>query len=191
MESQIKIEFIVESPKNRLNQGDILKDLSVIVTTDYDFEKSKALFVEVNLKYAIVINQECDLEHDFNAHNEQSANQDKYLPNVLILPAYLEPEFKSGKHRGESIVAETYNSERFKIIKQNNNARFHFINKFEDLQIPDLIIDFKHLYTINRDFIYNNINRNYLASICEIYREGISHRYSHYLSRIGLPDRET
>ena len=179
----------MDSPKDRLNQGDILKDVSVIVTTDYDFATSQAFFIRVNLKYAIIINQECDLEHDFNAHKEVGKNQDKYLPNILMLPAYLEPEFKSGTHRGNNIVGETYNSERYKVIKQNCNARFHYINNSEELQIPNLIVDFKHLYAINRDFIYCNLSKVYLASISELYRDGVSHRYSHFLSRIGLPER--
>lgn len=189
MQTQIVNEFTKTSPKVRLNQGDILKDLSIILQSGFDKETNEAIMSEVFLSYSVVISQECDLEHDYNNQTTTKDNQDKFLPNILILPLYLANKFREGTHRGEQIKGMKWNSkELWKSIAQNNNARFHFIKLNEQFQIPESVIDFKHLYTINRDLIYDNLSNVYLASICEIYRENISHRYTYYLSRIGLPE---
>lgn len=192
MQTQILNEFVKPNPKIRINQGDILKDLSIIFQSGVDKDNpDEAILSEVVLLYAVVVSQECDLEHDFNNKTAFKADQDKYLPNILVLPAYLANQFKEGVHRGEGIKGMVWNSGLWKPITQNNNSRFHFINANETFQIPDLVIDFKHLYTVNRDFVYGHIENLYLASIGEIYRENISQRYSQYLSRIGLPEKPT
>ena len=186
MKSQITREFERVSPKIRFNQGDILRDISLKIQTDYDEEKG-ALIDEINLSYAIIISQECDLEHDFNSRNG-STTQDKYLPNILLLPAYKALSLKSGTHRGDEIKGEIWDTKRWDPIKNNNNYRFHYIKENTDLQLPELVIDFKHVYTISRDYIYKDISKYYLVSVCELYRELISQRYAYFLSRIGLPN---
>jgi len=187
LQSQIINEFTKTYPKIKINQGDILKDISLIVQTD--FVEGSAVISEITLEYAVVINQECDLDVDFNTRVNGSTNQDKYLPNILLLPAYLSSKFREGSHRGESLKGMVWNSDQWRTVRQNNNARLHVIQPNEDFQIPELIIDFKHLYSINRDVLYKSINEKYLASICEIYRESLSQRYAFYLSRIGIPER--
>lgn len=193
MQTQILNEFIKITPKIRINQGDILKDLSIVFQSGFDKDNpDEAIISVVSLPYAIVVSQECDLEHDYNNKTTNKVDQDKYLPNILVLPAYLANQFKEGTHRGEGVKGMAWNSSNlWKPITQNNNNRFHYINAYEDYQIPNLVIDFKHIYTVNRDFVYSGIDNLYLASICEIYRENISQRYSQYLSRIGLPERVT
>ena len=188
MQSQILTEFVKGSPKLRFNQGDILKDISFFIGTGEDLH-----LLEINLKYAIVISQECDLEHDYNTRAmESQLNQDKFLPNVLVLPAYLSDNFRQGKHRGEDIKGEEWKStEKWNVIQRNNNPRFHTIKESQEFQIPNLVLDFKHLYSIDREEIYRKKEKIYLASICELYRELISQRYSNYLGRIGLPDKTT
>jgi len=188
MDSQIKEAFFVNNPLVRCCQGDILRDVRFVVATDFDVETGESDITPVYLKYGVIISQECDLEHDFNAREGTKPNQDKYLPNILILPAYLPDEFKAGKHREEGVLGEMWSSDNFKRIKQNNNARFHFINADTKFQVPELIVDFKHLFTINRNVLYKRLPTVYLATIAELYRESLSHRYSHYMSRIGLPE---
>jgi hypothetical protein len=190
LKSAILNEFTKDIPKVRFQQGDILKDVSIIAGTDYDEVNHEIIVSETTLEYAVIINQDCDLEHDFTLKDDLN-NHDKDLPNILLLPAYLSSKFKDGKHMGEKRKSMVWNSALFKPITQNNNNRFHFINSNEDYQIPDLVIDFKHVYSINKGVIYRNINQVYLASFCELYRESLSHRYSFFLSRIGLPDRES
>jgi hypothetical protein len=203
VESQIKKEFLKVSPKKRFNQGDILKDLDVVIIDENGYSIKEYNVVEIHLSYGIIVSQDCDLEHDFNnreinnplepplPNQKVEEKHDKYIPNILILPAYLAAYFKAGTHRGEDLIGETWNRDRYKEIVQNQNIRFHYIKAYPDLQIPELIIDFKHLYTIDRNAIYAIKDKVYLASIGEMFRESLSQRYCHYLSRIGLPEFPT
>ena len=141
---------------------------------------------EVNYAYGVVISQDCDLEQDYNSRIKPR-NNDKNIPTIIVLPAYNIVDFKGGKHLTDGL-AEQWNSDDIKKIKQNQNIRFHYIIGDSALQIPELIIDFKHVFTIGRDVIYVELKTWYLATICELFRESLTLRYSQYLSRIGLPE---
>lgn len=187
MISQITYAYAKSDPKTRFCQGDIVHDVSLISHTGY--KDGSAEITEIILKYGVIISQDCDLEHDFNNRNNVEApNQDKYLPNILLLPAYLKEDFKKGAHLSPTLNCASWGSDLFKKIQQNNDSRFHSLKGSSGHQIPDLIVDFKHLYTINRNVIYEVMTDVYLATIGEVFRENLSHRYSHYLSRIGLPE---
>ncbi len=185
MNSQIKDRILKTDPKLRFNQCDVLKDL--IIYHHSDTVDGELILSTLLLSYSIVVNQECDLLHDFNARNDNNSNSDKYLPNIIVLPCYLSEDFRDGSHRGDMSCTK-WNSELFKKIRQNNDARFHFLPGHALFQIPDLIIDFKHIYTVNRDVLYKQISELYIGSIAEVYRDHISQRYTNYLSRIGLPE---
>jgi hypothetical protein len=114
---------------------------------------------------------------------------DKLLPNILILPAYTAAKFRDGKHRGERIKSMQWNSDKWSTIKSNQNPRFHYIKLNEKFQVPELVIDFKHVYTLNRELAYKGIKTFYFISMAELFREQISQRYTNYLGRIGLPDQ--
>lgn len=187
MSSQIQYRYSVTNPKLRFNQGDILKDINLVVPTSINTETEEVSISRITLSYGVVVNQECDLEHDFTCRsNPTPKDYDKYLPNILILPAYLPDSFKRGEHR-DNLVGNIWSTDQMKRIKQNNELRFHFLDTEAKYQIPELIIDFKHVHTVNSDVIYSLINKIYLASISEIFRENLSQRYCNYLSRIGLP----
>lgn len=58
------------------------------------------------------------------------------------------------------------------------------------LQLPELVIDFKHYYAIPRDTLFRMYPEHYLVTINQLFRESLSQRFSNYLSRIGLPELE-
>lgn len=83
----------------RLHQGDIFRDLTVIESIDEI--NSELIVKEKRLQYAIVITQDCDLEQDYkNRRNENRdySNTDKFLPSILICPAYPAQSFRTGDH---------------------------------------------------------------------------------------------
>ena len=181
MESQINTKYIKRNYPNRLCQGDILKNVEILIASDFDNDSKEYTRGFLTLQYCVLINQECDLLADYNARvlsNSAEIKADKILPSILLLPAYHAEQFKQGIHLPQR---EKWNSDQFRIIKQNNNSRFHYIEAFEDLQIPEMIIDFKHLYTITANIVNKRINDFYLASINELYRESLSQRYCNYL----------
>ncbi len=182
MDSQVKQKYICEAGKTRFCQGDILQNVS------FHSQISKEKFEVINLAYCVLINQDCDLEQDYNNRQKTDSNKhDKYISQILLLPAYLANELREGKHRS-NMNGEPWSSVPFGSIKTNSNPRFHFIEKYDQLQIPELIIDFKHFYSINRDKLYSEIKEIYLASIAELFREDLAQRYCSFLSRVGLPN---
>ena len=143
------------------------------------------------------------MEWDFNNHkenekdqdeinqdeiNQDKINQDKFLQSILVCPAYPAEKVRLGTHLEELNLTMVYlNGARWNLVKTNQNSRYHFLDNNSVLQIPDLVIDFKHYYSIPRNILYKEIKNHYIGSMNELFREGLSQRFAFYLSRIGLP----
>jgi hypothetical protein len=170
------------------------------------------------LSYAVVMTQECDLEGDYrdrekikNIENQQNETQskgieikklfpgaqeltkkhDKYIPMILICPAYPAEMLKEGTHLKEQWQQNMENWKKIKKyddITKQNHPRFHYLKGDPEYQAENLIIDFKHYFTVPRNEFYRVYNETYLVSLNELFREYLSQRFAHYLSRIGLPD---
>lgn len=185
--NQIDSRYIKYIDK-RICQGDILRDINIIDNYSTD-ESGEFKYDELNLPYIIVMTQDCDLEGDFrNRSQNQPEKHDKFLRTILICPAYNATDFRSGKHLeyiGQNM--ESWNSKNFKQIKDQNKDRFHFLDQDQELQIPELVVDFKHYYALPRDTLYGMYGEHYLATINQLFREFLSQRFANYLSRIGLP----
>jgi hypothetical protein len=141
--------------------------------------------------YAVTLTQECDLEHDFHNRQGTPEKHDKFLPSVLLAPAYLAERLREGEHLSDiGLVMERYNSSRWRLIKRNGNERYHFLAQDITFQVPDLVIDFKHYFTMPRDNFYSELldREHYVASVRVPFREHLSSRFTHYLARIGLPE---
>lgn len=175
--------------EKRYRQGDILRDVTVVQWAEV--VDGALAIIERNLPYAVVLSQECDLEHDFNSRsNAVSPNMDKFLPSILLCPAYLAAQLKEGTHL-ETIQMKMHRipTEHWKGVKQHNNYRYHFLVEDQDLQLPELTLDFKHFFTIPRAVIYREkYEAHYVCSLDDLFREHLSSRFANYLSRIGLPE---
>lgn len=172
----------------RICQGDILREIDVI--DSYTKDSSGALeYDELTLPYIVVMTQDCDLDNDFRNRSQKAPEKhDKYLRTVLVCPAYVAEDFKDGNHLEElQLKMENWNGKRFQQIKEQNNARFHFLEPEQKLQVPELVIDFKHYYAIPRDTLFRIYPDHYLVTLNQLFRESLSQRFSNYLSRIGLP----
>lgn len=173
----------------RVSQGDVFRDIELPESL---IEGSEDLTVVSRIiPYLVVVSQDCDLEHDFNNRsNPDSKNHDKYLQNILYLPAFVSESVKEGSHFASfNLKMESWASDPWRKIKSNQNYRFHYLVQWEQLQIPELIIDFKHYGTISRELLYRQENKGkYLGSIAELFRENLSSRFAYYLSRVALPE---
>lgn len=178
----------------RVCQGDILKDVKFLEFVSFTSKKGR-LFT---YPYLIVISQDCDLESDFGRKEvkleiTEEETQDHKLHTILVCPAYDINNFKKGDHLKSQHI-KMRNFPEKEIIKVKNNKeyeRFHYLHEEVDLQIPELVIDFKHFYTIPRDIIYEQYEKSYLATMNILFRENLSQRFSNFLSRIGLPEVTT
>lgn len=176
-----------ESPEQRISQCDIFKD--IIVIENIRFEGNKLIEREIKFPYVICLNQECDLINDFKNHQDESTGtlKDSSFLHIAIAPVFICEQFRQGKHWGDIFSADTIDSKNLRKIKQNEISRYHYLSFPCEDRIPEMIIDFKHFFTINRDILYAQLS-NRFCSMAPLYKEKISQRFSFYISRIGLPD---
>lgn len=177
------------SDAERVEQGDIFRDATLVEWA----EKSGTDIVvrERSLPYCVVLTQDCDLEHDFsNRANQESPTKDKYLQSILLCPAYPAQTFRHGEHLAAiGLTMQRFNSQNWPRVTQNNEARYHYLQEAASLQIPALVIDFKHYFTAPRDIVYRGAFLDkYLATVEIVFRDHLSSRFAHYLSRVGLPE---
>jgi hypothetical protein len=167
----------------RICQGDIFTDIEVIES--FEVAGSQIKINKIEFPYIVCINQECDLENDFNC----STNKDNKLLHIAIAPAFNFDNFLAGRHWA-GIFQDNSSAKRkdtkTKLIMDNEIPRYHFL-KFPETEMPELLIDFKHFFTINRDLLYSQINKR-LCSLDDLFKEKLSQRFSSFISRIGLPD---
>lgn len=177
-----------KNQNSRFYQGDILKDL-VFIFGDARRETEKDI---IRLEYAVILSQDCDIEQDFeNRKKQEDRDKDKHLRSLLICPAYGIEKFAAGKQINGWQMKSFNSKEVEKIINNDWYKRYHYLPKSPEYTIiPELVLDFKHFFTLPRDFLYEKRRQIYLASLNELFREELSQRFSNYLSRIGLPEIE-
>lgn len=185
-----------DADDDRIKQGDVLKDLTYIDAHDPE--------IEYTLDFCVVLTQDCDLEQEIiginkledyeNSEQDQNGNKmpptnDKYLSTILVCPAYPAESVRTGNHmasRGWKMW-EIRKTDHWNAVKRNNHARYHYLEGSKDHKIPSLIIDFKHFYTLPRDYIYSAKSQK-AACLETIFARSIVHRFSYYLSRVALPE---
>ncbi len=199
--------LVRETPLIRPWQGDIYKNIRIIndIILEYDSEGylEKASIDDAVYNYAVILTQECELEQDYSNRKDNSeyryyrrakqieVKHDKYIPMILLAPAYLAETLKDGDHLIDEFELKMakYGGKDWAKIVTNENKRYHYLKTNANLNVPNLIIDFKHYFTISRDVFFDKyLNNSYLASITILYREELSRRFSSFISRIGIPD---
>lgn len=169
----------------RICQGDIFLDLEIF--ENIYLEKSVITVQKISFPYSICLNQECDLEQDYSYKSESIC--DKNLIHIAIAPAFIFEQFLSGTHWGVIFSANKPQNRKDTAIKKiidNEIPRYHYL-KFADGDMPELIVDFKHFFTINNNYMYTQLDKR-LCSLDILFKEKLSQRFSYYISRIGLPE---
>jgi len=176
----------------RFHQGDILREIEVVLWVFKKEKEGNSSKIEVRkrrLEYAIVLTQECDLEQDVNNRKDCKDHRDKFIDSILLIPAYPAEKVRGGNHIDGSKM-QIFTNKIWSSVKQNHDYRYHYLTEFADFQLPSLVADFKHYFTIPRDVLYEAymIRAHYVASLAELFRENLSIRFAQYLARIGLPE---
>lgn len=169
--------------KDRIMQGDIFQNIDVIedVITKAD---GSVLLKKITFPLVICLTQDCDLHTDFIHRAE---NKSGSLLHLIVAPLFEITSFREGKNWGELMnTGDHINSGKINSIKMNNDPRYHYV-VFPEKDMPELIIDFKYFFTINRDALYDKLNHK-VCSVDDLYRELINQRFCDFLSRIGLPE---
>ncbi|CAG0986944.1 MAG: hypothetical protein MPEBLZ_02887 [Candidatus Methanoperedens nitroreducens] len=195
-------EFIVKVETGKLNiyidrisQGDIYKDIEYIDSITEEngiIEIKKIIF-----PYVIVLTQDCDLNQDFTFRAVESSTDDKLIISVLVAPIYNVEHLFGGEHLSQlGLTMQTINKYKkgtklttdAKNLFENITPRYHYLDFEFDANMAPSVIDFKHYFSINVNYLYKIRKTNFVCKIPELHREDISHRFASFLSRIGLPD---
>jgi hypothetical protein len=180
-------EFSQELP-DRVSQGDIFQNIEHI-----DYVKIENGFIECSkiiYPFVIVLTQDCDLEQDYNNRNSAKNIHDKIIFSVIVAPLYNYEHSITGGHLSNlKLVMQAFKKDTTpdKDLRNNQKPRYHYL-EFKNLPVPNSVIDFKHYFTVNLQYLSNIKNKNRVCKIAELYREEISQRFAYYLSRIGLPN---
>lgn len=187
----IKID---KSSIGRVSQGDIYKDVEYIesiIENAGNLEISKIIF-----PFVIVLTQDCDLLQDYTFRYDSNKTDDKVLVSILVAPLYNAANVYEGTHLSElnrTMRTITVYSKKGKISTEANNLfnneipRYHYLEFEHGVNMVPSIIDFKHYFTVNANYLHSIQKQNFVCRVSDLFREDISQRFSSYLSRIGLP----
>ena len=73
-------------------------------------------------------------------------------------------------------------------LQQNQNPRYHYLKFGSDVPIVDSVVDFKHYFSVNLNYLRQKKQDDFVCQLSELYREDVLQRYASFLSRIGLPE---
>ncbi len=184
----IKVKF---QKKPRIYQGDIFSEVEYI---EYVSEKEGIIEIsKIIFPLVIVLTQDCDLEQDYKfrwSRSKRNHTHDKLLLSVLVAPLYNVEHVYLGEHLSDlKFKMETINKNKTpgKYLRNNERPRYHYIEFPSEIPIVPSVIDFKHYFSVNINYLKKIKKTNFVCRVSELYRENISQRFSNYLSRIGLP----
>lgn len=178
-----------------MHQGDIFHRVSYY--EDYTEVEGQFTLNMLEVPYAIVLTQECDLCNNKkerqlkNKPNDGVFEHDKYLISLLCAPLYNSDHLFNGEHLSEiGIKSDKKNRDNRDFIKANRDPRYHYIEFDEEVvKIVPMVIDFKHYFSISLKYLESKSEKR-ICSIKPLYRELINQRFSNFLSRVGLPEPE-
>ena len=176
----------------RISQGDIYKDVEFI---EYAIEKAGVIEIsKIVFPSVIVLTQDCDLNQDYKVRwaKKEPFNHDKKLISVIAAPLYNVEHVYKGEHLSELKMTMTeIRKERTpgQNLRKNETPRYHYLEFPANVPIVSSVIDFKHYFTVNVEYLKKHKKANFICQIGPLYREDVSQRFSSYLSRIGLPEK--
>jgi hypothetical protein len=174
----------------RIAQGDILRDVGYI---EHVSERGGIVEIsKIQFPLVVVLTQDCDLAQDYTfRHSKLKAKtQDKFLLSVLVAPLYNVEHVYAGEHLQElGLKMAEINKTKTPgaNLKNNETARYHYLEFPKDVPVVNSVIDFKHYFSINVSHLKVHKKTNFVCQLSELYREDVSQRFSSFLSRIGLP----
>jgi len=179
------------SKKRRVCQGDIYRDVPF---NEYVVERKGVIeFSQIFFPLVVVLTQDCDLEQDYRVRwaRQETPTQDKKLFSVIVAPLYNADHVYAGEHLSElkmTMGAHLKGKTASAFLRNNQIPRYHFLEFPDSTPIPESVIDFKHYFTLNVEYLKRNQKSKFLCRIGPLYRESLSQRFAAFLSRIALPE---
>lgn len=172
-----------------VRQGEILSDLFLARRV---FRRQEEIAFEQEVRpLAIILTQDCDLDQDHRVRFvERKTDSDKLIPCVLLAELHPATDTLARIAKGNKKEWERLN------IARNGNPRFQFLEQVPAEHdrlgdgLPELVIDFKRYFAVATDELYFRVGSGETQRRCVLtspYLEHLSHRFAHYLGRVGLP----
>lgn len=149
----------------------------------------------LQVKYAIIISQDCDLSFDFNAQTDDT-KQHKLMRQVLLCEMQ-DAEEKVAWARKHDL----YSSKKRTELISNRDERFYFfpvIDKEVDALetgMGEMIADFKLIYAVESTFLYQQLNQSWGCKrrvyLDNPHKEHFTQRFHQWHGRVGLPEQYT
>ena len=178
--------------KPRISQGDIYKNVEFI---EYAIEEADVIDIsKIVFPFVVVLTQDCDLKQDYTVRwaKKGGSNHDKKIISVIVAPLYNVEHVYKGEHLSElemTMVPITKERTPGRTLRQNKTPRYHYLEFPANASIPSSVIDFKHYFTVNVEYLKKHKKANFICQIAPLYREDLSQRFSSFLSRVGLPEK--
>ena len=175
-----------------ISQGDIYKEVEFI---EYAIEKAGIIEIsKIVFPFVVVLTQDCDLNRDYAVRwgRNGGSNHDKQIISVIVAPLYNVEHVYTGEHLSQLRMTMTpipKGKTQGNTLIQNKTPRYHYLEFPANMQIPSSVIDFKHYFTVNVEYLKKHKKANFICQIAPLYREHLSQRFSSFLSRIGLPEK--
>ncbi len=165
-----------------LRQAEIVSDI-VQVKLQSGEQENKPPGVELVHPFAVILSQDCDLNWDFKARQE---NRQFSLPNVLFCEVVTAQELRG---------TQEIRSDIWKRIRQNQDERYQFLqaippeNDAQGLGLPELGLDFKRYFTIPTEEVYRQVvvSAKRRTRLLSPYAEHLGSRFFQFQSRVALP----
>ena len=110
--------------------------------------------------------------------------------SVLIAPLYNVEHVFAGEHLADlGMKMEPINSKRSPghYLRLNERPRYHYVSFPPSVPVVPSVIDFKHYFSVNVNYVKKIKRTNFLCQLGPLFREDLSQRFGAYLARIGLP----
>lgn len=182
---------ISKGRKRRVCQGDIFRDVPFI---EWAAEKSGVIEIsEIIFPLCVVLTQDCDLNQDYRVRwaRKSTRDEDKKLFSVIVAPLYNIEHFYKGEHLSAlNMKMAEINKKRTPgtNLRNNESPRYHYLDFPDEIRIVNSVVDFKHYFTVNVEFLKKHMRSKFVCRLAPLFREDLSNRFAAFLSRIGLPD---
>jgi hypothetical protein len=175
-----------------LRQGEILTNVILARPTVESVGTEELEIDEETHPYAVVLNQDCDLDQDWRVRSAPQQPPDanaerRLIPSILFAQVTTAADLRARITEGGAV---------WRRITQNKDERYQFLEAVpadDDAAAEGLAalgIDFKRHFAISTAEIYRRIARGEARRRCRLknpYLEHLSTRFCYYQFRVALP----
>ncbi len=117
------------------------------------------------------------MAQDFKFRSDDSRTGDKIILSVLVAPIYNANHVYLGEHLAElnqvmrQIQVKGKGNKpttEWRNLVNNDNPRYHHLEFPNEVSIVPSIIDFKHYFSLNLEYLYEIRGKNFICKVSEL-----------------------